>query len=145
MAFTLGAWTKAAHGTYFVGALLQPGVIPPIITNHFELADQAATTSPVMQSPNGISFGYIVGRQKGWGSGNGTVGPIYELEVAFDSGFTSQRRVVTQWSTRRTGLDQTWMQEFVVPDLQTLTFARVVVTLSGSDTVTADFMVDLLP
>ena len=147
MPFTLGPWTKAAHGTYFIGTQVSPGggVTPPSINNHFELADQAVTTTPVMQSPNGIAYGYIVGRQKGFGSGSGTVGPIYELQLAFDSGFTSQVRAVTQYTARRTGIDQTWMQEFVLPDLQTLTFARVVVTLNGTDSVTADFIIDLLP
>lgn len=145
MAFTLGAWTKAHQAPFLVGAGGLQANQPPTIANHFELADQAASTSPVMQAPQGIALARIVGRQKGWGSGSGSVGPIYELQVAYDSGFTSQVRTITQFTARRTGTDQSWVQDGVVPDAQSYTFARVLITLSGTDVITADFLIDLLP
>lgn len=145
MAFTLASHVRAFGSTLGVGAGGLGSVQPPTIGYHFELADQAATTTPVMQTPAGIARGRIVGRQKGWGSGNGSVGPIYEVQVAHDSGFTSQVRVVSQFTARRTGVDQTWQEEFIVPDAETYTFARVVCTLSGTDVVTFDAMLDFLP
>ena len=142
---TLGAYIRAMHGAYFVGRAQAAAAAPPTIASHFELADQFQTTSPVMQTPEGIAFGYVVGRQKGWAAGTGSIGPLYEMQVAYDSGFTSQVRTVTQFTARRTTDDQTWSQEFAVPDAQTYPFARMRITLSGTDAITADFMVDLLP
>ena len=145
MPFTLGAYIRAMHGAYFICRVQAQAASPPTIASHFELADQFQTTSPVMQTPEGIAFGYIVGRQKGFTAGTGSIGPIYEMQVAFDSGFTSQVRTVSQFTARRTTDDQTWEQEMVVPDAQTYTFARMRISLSGTDAITADFMIDLLP
>src|SRR5437773_1677942 len=116
MAFSLGAWVKTHTHPFLVAPGGQASNQPPTIAYHFEMADQAVTMTPVAQTPSGISWGRAVIRQKGWGSGNGTVGPIYELEVAYDSGFTSQLRTIAQATLLRNGRDQTVVLAGVVPD-----------------------------
>jgi hypothetical protein len=145
MAFTLGAWTKSHTHPFTVGSGGQASNQPPTIANHFEMADQAITMTPVAQAPTGIAYARCVLRQKGWGSGNGSVGPIYELQVAYDSGFTSQLRTIGSKTTLRTGTDQTFLLEGPVPDAQSYTFCRLAITLSGTDAITADYVIDLLP
>lgn len=145
MPFTLGDWVKQHVAPFTTGYAAPVGAEPPTISNHFELADEAATTSPVMQAPQGIAMARVVIRQKGWGSGSGTVGPTYAVEVAYDSGFTSQRRRLAEMIFNRAGVDQTAVLSGVVPDAQTYTFARVLLTLSGTDVVTYDALVDFLP
>jgi len=145
MAFTLGQWCKA-HNHPFIAALGgQAANSPPTIAYHFELADQAATTSPVGQAPTGIAWARAVVRQKGWGSGNGSVWPIYELQVAYDSGFTSQVRDLDHRTALRTGTDQVLTLAGPVPDAQSYTFVRIVCTLNGTDVVTFDALLDLVP
>ena len=145
MAFTLGQWCKA-HNHPFIAALGgQAATSPPTIAYHFELADQAVTTSPVGQAPTGIAWARAVVRQKGWGSGNGSVGPIYELQVAYDSGFTSQVRDLDHRTALRNGNDQVLTLAGPVPDDMSRTFVRVAITLSGTDAITADILLDLFP
>lgn len=138
MAFTLGGWVKNHVAPFTTGVQAAPGTVPPTISPYFELADQSTTTSPVMQVPYGVTWGYAVVRQKGWGSGSGTVGPVYEFQVAFNSAFTSQLRVIAAWQTQRDGTDQTFLLDGVDPVEQTNTFGRIAVTLSGTDAVTYD-------
>jgi hypothetical protein len=90
-------------------------------------------------------FGRAVIRQKGWVSGSGTVGPTYELQVAYDSGFTSQLRTIAQAVSGRTGRDQTMILSGVVPDALSYTFGRIALTKSGTDDVTYDALVDFTP
>lgn len=144
MAFTIGAWAATLINPFQVGRG-ETGLQPPTITYRFELADQYTTTSPVMQTPSGIAEAKVVLRQKGWGSGTGSIGPIYEVEVAYDSGFTSQVRVIGTAYAQRTGRDQTFVLPGVVPDAQTYTFARILVSLSGTDAVTYDALVEFSP
>ena len=145
MAFSLGQWCKA-HNHPFVMALGgQASNQPPTLAYHFELADQAVTTTPVGQAPTGIAWARAVIRQKGWGSGSGTVGPIYELQVAYDSGFTSQLRDLDHRTALRNGNDQTLTLTGPVPDAQSYTFVRIAVTLSGTDAVTFDAIIDMVP
>src|SRR5437773_8791047 len=106
MAFSLGAWVKTHTHPFLVAPGGQASNQPPTIAYHFEMADQAVTTTPVAQFPTGVSWARAVIRQKGWGSGNGTVGPIYELQVAYDSGFTSQVRDIDHRTALRNGNDQ---------------------------------------
>jgi hypothetical protein len=144
MAFSLGDWAKAKLGPFQVG-VGTGSIQPPTIGYHFEMADQNVSTSPVMQAPSGIAFGRAVIRQKNFTSGSGTVGPTYELQVAYDSGFTSQLRTIAQAVAGRTGRDQTFLLQGVVPDMQSLTFGRVALTKSGTDDVTYDALVDFTP
>lgn len=145
MAFSLGAWTKSHVHPFTVAPGGQASNQPPTIAYHFEMADQAVTMTPVAQFPTGVSYGRAVIRQKGWGSGNGSVGPIYELQIAYDSGFTSQVRTIGSKTVLRTGDDQTFLLEGPVPDAQTYTFGRVKLTLSGTDVVTYDALIDTIP
>jgi hypothetical protein len=145
MAFTLGSWVKSHQYPFLVAPGGQGSIQPPTIGYHFEMADQAITMTPVAQAPTGVAWGRAVIRQKGWGSGSGTVGPTYELQVAYDSGFTSQVRTIASKVFLRTGDDQTIVMEGVVPDAQTYTFIRIKVTLSGTDAITADYILDFIP
>jgi hypothetical protein len=142
MAFTLGGWTKAHTSPFNIGMGQTPAK-PPTVAWHFELDDQFQTTSPVAQTPAGIAFARMVVRQKGWTSGSGTQA-IYDLQVAFDSGFTSNVRSIAHAIMAAVTTDQTVIAEGVVPDIQTLTFARVAIT-KGTDSITADIMLDFLP
>jgi hypothetical protein len=145
MAFTMGAWAKGHQAPFMIGAGgLQPNV-PPTLAYHFELPDQTTTTAPVMQCPSGIAQVRMVIHQKSMTVGSGTVGPTYEVQVASDVGFTANLRTVTSFISRRVTGNQCGLVEGVVPDLQTNTFARVVVTLSGTDTVVFDALLDFLP
>jgi hypothetical protein len=145
MAFTLGAWTKSHVHPFTSAPGGQASNQPPTIAYHFEMADQAVTMTPVAQAPTGVSWARAVIRQKGWGSGTGTVGPVYELQVAYDSGFTSQVRDLDHRTALRNGNDQTLILTGPVPDAQTYTFARIAVTLSGSDVITYDAILDFIP
>ncbi len=145
MAFTLGQWCKAHNHPFIMGLGGQASNQPPTIAYHFEMADQAVTMTPVAQVPTGIAWARAIIRQKGWGSGSGTVGPIYELQVAYDSGFTSQVRDLDHRTALRTGTDQTLTLTGPVPDAQSYTFVRIAVTLSGTDAVTYDAVIDLVP
>ncbi len=144
MAFSIGGWAKAHTHPFLVGVGEAPNT-PPTIAYHFELADQNASTSPVMQAPTGIAWGRAIVRQKGFVSGTGSVGPIYELQVAYDSGFTSQLRTIAIAYARRVADDETFLMAGVVPDAQTYTFARIAATYSQNDGSTFDALVDLLP
>lgn len=137
MAFSLGEWVKNHIAPFMVG-VQNPNQEAPNIGWMFAMADEFQTTSPVMQTPAGITWARVVGRQKGWGSGTGTVGPTYQLEVAFDSGFTSQVRVLATYIATRDGLGQIWVWETLNPVEQTATFARILVTKSGTDAITFD-------
>ncbi len=145
MAFTLGSWCKSHTHPFLVQPGGQGSIQPPTINYHFELADQSVTTSPVGQAPTGISWARAIINQKGWGSGTGTVGPIYELQVAYDSGFTSQLRDLDHRTALRNGTNQTLSLTGPVPDAQSYTFVRVAVTLSGTDVVTYDAILDMIP
>lgn len=145
MAFEMGGWTKAHSHPFTVAPGGQGSNQPPTLAYHFELADQNVTTSPVMQFPTGVSWVRAIINQKGWVSGTGTVGPIYAIEVAFDSGFTSQVRELDPRTLLRDGLNQTVVLAAPVPDLQSLTFCRVLITKSGTDNVTVDYIIDAIP
>ena len=126
MAFSLGAWVRNHYAPFVVGQQNAPGTVPPTISPYFELADQFQTTSPVMQAPWGITWARVIGRQKGWGSGSGTVGPTYELQVAYDSGFTSQVRNLGTFVGQRDGTDQVFVLETLDPvELAVLTPSRL--------------------
>jgi len=129
MAFTLGQWCKAHNHPFIMGLGGQASNQPPTLAYHFEMADQAVTMTPVGQAPTGIAWARAIIRQKGWGSGSGTVGPIYELQVAYDSGFTSQVRDLDHRTALRNGNDQTLTLVGPVPDAQSYTFVRIAVTL----------------
>lgn len=135
MAFTLGSWIRS-HLHPFPSGLSD---------GHFELADQFATTGSQPVSWGGITWARAVVRQKGWGSGTGTVGPIYSLQLAYDSAFTSQVRTLDQAQTQRNTVDQSFLLNGVDAVEQNNSFVRVAMTFSGTDVVTADIMIDVLP
>jgi hypothetical protein len=136
MAFGLGSWTKTYHQP--------PFNVGDVTHGHFELADLAATSGSQLAG-FGISHARALINQKGFGSGNGSVGPIYELQVAADSAFTSNVRVVDEVTMLRTGRNQTAVLYGPVPDVQTNTYVRIAITLSGTDAITADAIIDVAP
>lgn len=137
MAFAIGAWAKAHVAPFNVG----------LQAYHFELADQPITGTVGQLCPTGIAQARAVVYKKSETSGSGTVGPLFELQVAYDVGFTSF--VVTldayQGVLHATGVEASVTLQGVNAARQTSTYVRVKCTASGTDTMTWDTLIDTLP
>lgn len=107
--------------------------------NHKELADQTASNSYTALVA-AARMGRAVIYQKAWTSGTGTVGPIYELQVADDSLGTNVTTIAIAQLSRAD--EQCAILEGVVPTTLK-TYYRIKLTLSGTDTATFDACVDL--
>lgn len=133
MAFAIQQWGK--HHIDFDAATP---------AGHFEFADQAGNLGNT--APQNVGFGVrtFTARiyQKGWSSGTGTVGPLYELEVADNNSFTSTPRRVAAFQGRRTVEDHGFMLGVNLASMAQ--WVRIKVTLTGTDAATFDAVIDAI-
>ncbi len=106
----------------------------------FQLADQTAT-SGAQAAPTPLRVWRAIIYQKAFTAGTGTVGPIYAIEVADDSAFTSNVRRIAHVQVNRAD-EQTALLIGMTPFAAGQQYARIVLTLNGTDAATYDALLE---
>jgi hypothetical protein len=76
--------------------------------------------------------------------GTGTIGPLFEIQVADNSGFTTNVRTIASAYSSQAATGALWASYIngVVPDNLLAQWCKIKVTYSGSDTGTFDINLD---
>lgn len=108
--------------------------------NRTMLADQTATSSTItFIAPVRAVRGMVW--CKSFTAGSGTVGPIWEIQVADNSGFSTNVRTIAIAQGPR-AVHALRDLSGVVPDNSLAQWCKIKVTFSGTDTATFDAVID---
>ena len=113
-------------------------------SNHFDLADQTATTAAQTLGAAAKSFSWRIWL-KAFTKGTGTVAPTFTLEVADNSAFSTNVREIDRIAMPGNYASNA-LATYFNPDVKTpdgqKAFVRVRVIFSGTDSGTFDVMID---
>lgn len=108
--------------------------------NRTSLADQTATTSTITFIAPVMAVRGLIW-MKSFTGGTGTVGPIWEIQVADNPGFSTNVRTIAVAQGPR-AVHAINDLAGVVPDNRLAQWCKIKVTFSGTDTGTFDAVID---